>query len=75
LHAEDNIAVATRDLAAGEVVILDETEIRLAVTVPTGHKVATCPIRPGEKIVKYRIPIGSATRAIRPGDYVHTHNL
>ena len=75
LHAEDNIAVATRDLTAGEVVVLEQAEIRLAETVPTGHKIAIRPIRLGEKIVKYRIPIGSATRPIRPGDYVHTHNL
>jgi altronate dehydratase small subunit len=29
----------------------------------------------GEKILEYGAPIGSATCDIRPGDYVHTHNL
>jgi hypothetical protein len=26
-------------------------------------------------VIKYGAPIGSATRDIAPGEYVHTHNL
>jgi hypothetical protein len=40
-----------------------------------GHKVALVPIAAGEKVCKYGAPIGSATRQIRPGEHVHTHNL
>ena len=29
----------------------------------------------GERIVKYGAPIGVASRAIDPGEYVHTHNM
>lgn len=75
LAPTDNVAVAARDLAAGEAVRLGDVEIRLAQAVPTGHKIAVRAIAMGEKVIKYRIPIGSATRPIAPGDYVHTHNL
>jgi altronate dehydratase small subunit len=75
LDAGDNIAVATADLTAGEIVILDGLVLTLERATATGHKVAVRPIAQGEKIVKYRVPIGSATQAIAPGQYVHTHNL
>ena len=75
LDAGDNIAVATSDLAAGMTVELDGLSITLERATPTGHKVAVRPIAAGDKVIKYRVPIGSATRAIAPGDYVHLHNL
>ena len=75
LDPADNIAVATADLAMGAVLAVGGTEIRLERDVPTGHKVAIRKIAAGEKIIKYRVPIGSATAAIEPGQYVHVHNL
>ncbi len=75
LAPEDNVAMATETLEAGESVILDGKPIVLCEAVPTGHKLALVAIAAGEKIIKYGLPIGSATRGISPGDYVHTHNL
>jgi altronate dehydratase small subunit len=75
LDAGDNVAVATRNLEAGERVVLDGTTFAMERRVPTGHKVATRAIAAGERIVKYRVPIGSATVAIAAGQYVHTHNM
>lgn len=75
LHADDNIAVARRDLPKGLVTRIGGCEIVLERDTPTGHKVAIRPIADGEKIVKYRTPIGSARVAIGPGEYVHVHNL
>lgn len=43
--------------------------------VPRGHKVALLPIAAGDAVVKYGFPIGHATRAIAPGEHVHSHNL
>ena len=75
LAPQDNVAVALRALAAGEVVMLGEARIRIARAVAIGHKIAATPIAAGEKIVKYNCPIGSASAPIAPGDYVHTHNV
>ena len=75
LAPQDNVAVALRPLAAGEIVLLGELRIRVARDIATGHKLAAQPIAAGEKILKYNTPIGSASAPIAPGDYVHTHNV
>jgi len=75
LAPTDRIAVAARDLAAGETVAIDGIVLTLPARVPLGHKVALLPITAGEKVEKYRVPIGSATADIAPGEIVHTHNL
>jgi len=75
LAPEDNVAVATTTIDAGETILIDGRPVRLAERIPTGHKLAIRPIAPGEQVVKYGAPIGSATQAIEPGQYVHTHNV
>jgi len=75
LSPGDPIAIATRDIAAGERVTLDGVAITAAREIPLGHKMALRAIAPGEKIVKYAVPIGSASAPIAPGDWVHLHNL
>lgn len=40
-----------------------------------GHKYARVPIKKGENVIKYGMPIGHATRDIGRGEHVHTHNL
>ena len=75
LASGDNIAVATRELAAGSIVNLGGTRIELRSTVDIGHKFAVRPIKSGERIIKYGAPIGSASADIAPGEYVHIHNL
>lgn len=71
----DRIAIATRDLAAGETLRIDGITVRAAQPVPLGFKLALLPVAAGEKVLKYRVPIGSATTDIAPGELVHTHNL
>ena len=47
----------------------DNVEIR-----SDGHKYARTDIPCGTKIIKYGMPIGSATGNIACGEHVHTHN-
>jgi altronate dehydratase small subunit len=75
LADSDPVAIATRDIVAGEQVTLGEVTVTVAADVPLGHKVALRAIAAGEKVHKYRVPIGSATADIQPGETVHTHNL
>ena len=49
--------------------------IPVAEDIPAGHKIALRPIAAGAKVIKYGAPIGVATRPIRRGSWVHTHNL
>jgi hypothetical protein len=71
----DNIGVATRGLAGGTALSLSEGTLVLRDGIDVGHKFALRAIAAGEKIIKYRAPIGHATRAIAAGEYVHTHNM
>lgn len=71
----DNVAVAIAALEAGQTVSIGGNQVVLNHAIPLGHKVALAPIPAGAKVLKYGAPIGSATRAIRVGEHVHTHNL
>ena len=72
LDAADNVVTAIRPLEAGTEVAPGVTTLGL---VPRGHKVATRPVAPGERVVKYAQTIGYASEAIGPGAHVHTHNV
>ena len=75
LAPEDNVAVAVITIDAGETVLLEGQPVTAAQRIPAGHKLAITAISAGEKVVKYGLPIGSATCAIGAGCHVHTHNL
>lgn len=75
LHPDDNVCVAARHLAAGAEVSVDKHAVVLPNAVKLGHKIALAPIRSGERVLKYGQTIGKTTQDIRPGDWVHVHNL
>jgi altronate dehydratase len=75
LAPEDNVAVATTTIESGEPILIEGRRLCLSARIPTGHKVAIRAIASGQQVIKYGAPIGSATRAIEPGEYVHTHNV
>src|SRR5262245_15065226 len=71
VHADDHVGIALRPIAAGETV----SGVITRTAIPKGHKMALKAVAAGEDVRKYGWPIGVATRAIEPGDHVHTHNL
>ena len=79
LSPRDNVATALADLKAGENLKLkagDQTlDIKLNAAVPFGHKFSLADIKPGSPVIKYGEVIGTATAEIKPGSYVHVHNL
>lgn len=75
LGSADNIAVAVRDIAASTEVRVNEHSVVLLNPVKVGHKFALKDIAKDERIVKYGAPIGRASRIIRAGEFVHTHNM
>ncbi len=75
LAPEDNVAAAKTTIPAGDSILIADRQVVLGQAIPTGHKVAIARIAAGEKVRKYGAPIGSATRDIEPGEYVHTHNV
>jgi altronate hydrolase len=73
--AEDDVAIALRDLAAGEVVSLAGATLALRDAIPRGHKLALRSLAAGDDVRKYGQVIGRATHAIERGAHVHTHNF
>jgi hypothetical protein len=71
----DDVVIAARDLRAGvhRTSAGDLVDVREPVRL--GHKVAARDVARGEHVVRAGMSIGSATTAIRAGDWVHTHNL
>lgn len=70
----DNVIIALKDFSKGEIIDLEGTPLEILNDVPRGHKIAIAEIAEGKDIVKYGAPIGHATSAILPGDYVHVQN-
>ena len=52
-----------------------EVSVTSRNAVPLGHKIALRNIGSGEKVIEYNTVIGAATKPIKAGDHVHTHNL
>jgi SAF domain len=71
----DNVLIVAAILVAGETVAGPDGPITVAQAAEVGHKVAAWPIFEGEKVVRFSMPIGSATQDIATGEWVHTHNL
>lgn len=67
----DNVAVCLRPHTKGEVV----EGVTLLDDIPQAHKVALKDIKAGEDVIKYGNPIGHATKDIKKGEHVHTHNV
>ena len=77
LRAEDNVATLLEDAGDETVEILglaERRQVKLRAPVLLGHKVSIRAIPAGAAIVKYGVPIGSATSDIARGDWVHLHN-
>lgn len=75
LHPDDHVAIAITTLDPGCDVQVEGESIKIATTVPRGHKFAVRPITSGAAVLKYGQPIGIATTDISVGQHVHSHNL
>ena len=75
LHPDDDVAAATVRLTSGTVVQVGGESLIVRHDVPIGHKVAVRDLAAGSTVHKYGASIGSASRPIRAGDWVHVHNL
>lgn len=75
LHTTDNVLITIQTLPAGTTLMVANTPIYLEKSLGIGYKIASRAIQQGEKILKYGVSIGSATRDIQIGEVVHVHNM
>jgi altronate hydrolase len=73
LHAEDDVVIARVEIPAAT--MLTKENVRAAVRVPAGHKIAVRAVAKGKPVHRYNQIIGFATQDIAPGDHVHVHNV
>ena len=71
----DNVVTMLRHLDSGEIINVDGVKIKATHDVPAYHKIAIEEIKAGNTVVKYGESIGSASRDIQIGDWVHIQNL
>jgi len=66
----DNVAITTRRLEAGDIIVYNGQHFTLDHTTLEGHRFAIQPIAPGEPLLSWELPFGVATEPIKPGAYV-----
>lgn len=71
----DNVAIATRTLAAGTHIAFDGRVLTLDYTVMEGHRFAVASIPQGGPLLSWELPFGLATRAIAPGEYIRNAEM
>ena len=74
LYPADTAALATEDLKKGDTVVVDGEEIALLDDIPSAHKIALKDFDSGEPIKKYDNTIGYASKPIKKGEWIHSHN-
>lgn len=75
LSPNDNVMVLRAPINANETIEVTGQTVTIPARLGLGHKIACHAVRPGEKVLKYGVPIGSASVPIAVGDHVHLHNL
>jgi altronate dehydratase small subunit len=79
INEKDNVAVALRDIQAGETIGftlgIDHREMIVHEFIPFGHKLAVREIKKGEDVLKYGEVIGRTTRIIPAGSHAHIQNI
>jgi len=79
LNPKDNVGTLVKDSQSRAEVAADLGEesktIILNEDIEYGHKIALSEIKKGDLVRKYGRPIGKASQDIKPGDWVHTHNV
>ncbi len=75
VNPTDNVIVALRDLAAGEVVRHDGIDYTLTHDVGAKHKFVTEALDTGDAVMMYGVLVGRAKQPIARGEMITTFNL
>lgn len=75
IHNQDQVAVALEELVAGDFIKVGEELIEIGEPIKKGHKVALIDFEAGANVIKYGESIGITTKAVKKGEWIHTHNM
>jgi hypothetical protein len=75
-HPKDNVATAKSSIESGTSLAISKAKkIITKEKIPFAHKIALRRIPRDGAVVKYGERIGRAIREIKPGEWVHIHNV
>lgn len=75
MNLTDNCATTLNDIQKHTKFEIDENIVEINQNIALGHKFAIKDINKGELVKKYGQSIGIATKDIKRGDWIHSHNL
>lgn len=75
VNQTDNVLICCQPAISGEVAMIDGKEYVLTTAIDVGHKIARTSLNNRQKIIRYGVPIGSATADIKAGEHIHMHNM
>jgi altronate dehydratase small subunit len=75
LNPKDNVCTAIAPIPEGTTLQISGNNVVIKENIPLGFKIAGCDLATHQAVIKYGVPIGSATRDIVLGDLVHLHNM
>jgi hypothetical protein len=75
LAAEDNVLIVVATIPAAERFDVEGQAVEASAVLPIGFKVAATDLEEGTIAVRYGVPIGKMTSAVRRGELIHSHNL
>ena len=75
LNPKDNVCTAIAVIPGGTILQISGNAVATRENIPLGFMLAGCNIARHESVIKYGVPIGSATRDIVLGELVHLHNM
>ena len=80
IHKSDHVATCIAAVKKGETVELmfngkKTKKLKAKRKIPFAHKICVKAMKKGDQCLKYGLSIGSASKAIQVGDYIHVHNI
>lgn len=75
LNPCDNVVVALHPIKKGTIISEGELYLTVLNDIPQGHKIALSDLKKDDDVIKYCAPIGHVTTDVKPGEWLHTHNV
>lgn len=75
INPADNVFAICNGILPGDTETINGLTVTFDKVLGLGHKIAASTILKEEHIIKFGVPIGSATADIAVGEHVHLHNL
>lgn len=80
IDKKDHVATCISAIKRGETVELmrngkKSRKIKAKQNIPYAHKICVKAMKKGDHCLKYGLAIGSASKNVQVGDYIHVHNI